>query len=329
MASLIFASRKTRPAQRKLEDALENLTPFPEAKCQEGEKSIFHHILDQVHFPVPILQAYARAARLHEQPSKDDYYLFKDPHSKLCFSPTMYVWHCSPDTRSQPARLELFNILKGLTFRDRYYAESGPQPAGYTVEAFPQSVKYAMERERDAEQDRRRLGEHRRFLDQESEQRRRRADADEARELRAMGTRADAEFAIEQRTAHARFAGARENWHHEQNRAQYLAPLRVSEPEGRGRQVCRNEARNRRLTECQHSNRPLNRSSQPNMRRTSPRANSRARSGAMQTQSSSQGAGHSWPQYWPYMPTESYPSARPRSRNLPPTGHVIGPVDEN
>jgi hypothetical protein len=126
LASIIFASRETWPTQRDLEDALDDLTPFPEAKYQEGEKSVLHHILDQVHCPVPILQAYARAARLREQPSKDDCYLFKDPLSKLCYSPTMYIRHCSPATRSRPARLELFNILKGLSFRDRYYAESGP-----------------------------------------------------------------------------------------------------------------------------------------------------------------------------------------------------------
>lgn len=47
-----------------------SLTPFPEAECQEGEKSMLHHILDHPTCPVQILQAYARAARLHEQPSR-------------------------------------------------------------------------------------------------------------------------------------------------------------------------------------------------------------------------------------------------------------------
>jgi hypothetical protein len=55
LANIIFASRETWPTQRDLEDALDNLTPFPEAKFQEGEKSVLHHILDQVHCPVPIL----------------------------------------------------------------------------------------------------------------------------------------------------------------------------------------------------------------------------------------------------------------------------------
>jgi hypothetical protein len=192
------------------------------------------------------------------------------------------------------------------------------------MEALPQSVKYA-------------LDEHRRFLDLESEQRRMRADADEARDLRAMVTRADAEIAIEQRIAHARLAGAPENWLHEQNLAQYLAPMRVSEPDGRGRPACRNEVRNRCPPERQTRRTPeqspasrqiLDRSSQPNTRRTSPRAKRRDYAGAMQTPLSSQGAGYSWPQYWSYTQTAPSSSAVPMFNNLPPTGYVIGPVDE-
>lgn len=316
LASLVCVEREPgKINQRALEDALESLTPFPEAKCQEGEKSALHHILDHPTCPVQILQAYARAARLHEQPSKDDYYLFKDPLSKLCFSPPMYVWYRSPATRSQETRVELFNILRSLSFRDRYYAESGPQPDGYTMEAVPQAVKFAMERDRDSEQDRRRLEEHRRYLDQESERRRIRADADEARDLRAMATRADAQIAIEQRIAHARLAGARENWFYEQSRAQYVAPLRVSEPESRGRPSYRNYPRTRPRV----GNREVH------------RVEGSGRSAARQTASSSQGADYSWPQHsgWSYMPSAPSSSSVPRSRNHPPTGYVIGPVDEN
>lgn len=198
---------------------------------------------------------------------------------------------------------------KACPFETTYYAESGPQPAGYTMESLPQAVKFAMERDRDSEQDRRRLDEHRRYLDQESERRRIRADADEARDLRAMATRADAQIAIEQRIAHARLAGARENWFYEQSRGQYVAPLRVSEPESRGRPSYRPRVPNREAHRVEYS----------------------GRSAARQTPSSSQGADYSWPQYsgWSYMQSAPSSSAVPRFRNHPPTGYVIGPIDEN
>lgn len=158
-----------------------------------------------------------------------------------------------------------------------------------------------MERERDSEQHRRRLDEHRRYLDQESERRR---------------MRADAEIAIEQRRAHARLAGARENWWlYEQSRAQYVAPLRVSEPESHGRPSYLNE--------------PLTRPRLP--AHEAHRVEYSCRSAARQTPSSSQVADYSWPQYpgWSYMQGVPSSSAVALFRNPRPTGYVIGPVDEN
>ena len=45
---------------------------------------------------------------------------------------------------------EPVRILHDLSFKDRFYAESGRQPFGYIKETLPQTVKYSTAREEEA-----------------------------------------------------------------------------------------------------------------------------------------------------------------------------------
>ncbi|KAK1831411.1 hypothetical protein QBC39DRAFT_407805 [Podospora conica] len=217
--------------ERALEDALASLTPFPQPKCHQGEPSILHHILDQWTCSVPLLRAYARVTRLHDQSSKDDVYLFKEPRTKLCYSPTAYLQYIFPERRNPMTVADLLSILRGLGFEDRYYAESGPQPLGYTPEALPQSVKYAMEREQEAEQERRRLNDQRQYLDQERQRLNNEAEADEARYLKALMTRGNVEVDLAARKAHAATMAAIPAYPtYVENYAQYPASGQMAAP---------------------------------------------------------------------------------------------------
>ncbi|KAM7219296.1 hypothetical protein V8F06_005332 [Rhypophila decipiens] len=132
LAELCYTAQGSNPSWHlTVEDAINQLQPLLDStwRFMGDDKTVLHLAIDNPTSAFPILRAFLSISKLYANPNRDEDYLYTDPNSNLCYSPTEYVSRLCP-TKPPQERAQLVNLLKDNQFRDRFFAVSGDQPEG-------------------------------------------------------------------------------------------------------------------------------------------------------------------------------------------------------